>query len=374
MEVALSGILTLVADGRLALQAAGQVGRIGEHPGLARGRLAGRGRTEGSVATGPGCTGELAREVQGEGAQALLLVWLGAAPAGLLFDEGVGWRRRRRRSGRRRGTAQRPVSRGARRREVQHGRPLRCAAHREPAAAAAAAQRRHSGQQRVQVPHVGTHEVRLGCGRFSAPAILRILGAGLGPGAPGASVPRLLRLLDAPGLPAERVLRRRLRDTRGSRLLRQEEVQDRGEEAAGPGSWAAVLSLGGWVNEWVGGRAGKGKGEQAGGRVAESPGCGRCLELLTPAAWLPPASQSSNKRGRQQGRRRSQDARPLHSHSSPSLAQQSALLVPVTSTGGVGRARGSVHLGDTLLSGPPRALSWPVPQASPCYPSWPSRV
>lgn len=35
VEVVLRGILTLVADGGLALQAAGQVGRIGEHPGLA---------------------------------------------------------------------------------------------------------------------------------------------------------------------------------------------------------------------------------------------------------------------------------------------------------------------------------------------------
>lgn len=266
----LSGLLTLIADSGLALQAAGQVGRIGEHPGLTRGRLAGRGRTEGSVATGPSCTGELAREVQGEGAQTLLFVRLGATPAGLLFDEGVGWRRRRRRSGRRSGTAQRPVSRGARRREVQHRRPLSRAAHGEPAAAATA-QRRHGGQESVQVPHVGTHQLRFGPGRPSAPAILWTLGTGLGPGAAGASIPRLLLLLKTPGLTAERVLRCRLWDTRGSRLLRQEEVQDRGEEAAGPGSWAAVLALGGWVNEWVGGRAGKGKGEQAGNSVAESP-------------------------------------------------------------------------------------------------------
>nr|XP_054296974.1 translation initiation factor IF-2-like [Pongo pygmaeus] len=36
-------------------------------------------------------------------------------------------------------------------------------------------------------------------------------------------------------------------------------------------------------------------------RLWVAPGCGRCLELLTPAAWLPSASQSSNKRGRRRG-------------------------------------------------------------------------
>ncbi|XP_024110784.1 uncharacterized protein LOC100438305 [Pongo abelii] len=42
-----------------------------------------------------------------------------------------------------------------------------------------------------------------------------------------------------------------------------------------------------------------GSGQAVGLRRA--PGCGRCLELLTPAAWLPSASQSSNKRGRRRG-------------------------------------------------------------------------
>lgn len=314
----------MVADGGLALQAAGQVGRIGEHPGLAGGRLAGRRRTEGSVATGPGCTGELAREVQSEGAQTLLLVRLGAAPTGLLFDEGVGWRRRWRRSGRRCGTAQRPVSRSTRRREVQHRRPLSSTAHREPAAAAAA-QRGHRGQERVQVPHVGTHQLRFGPGQPSTPTILRTLGTGLGPGAAGASIPRLLLLLKTPGLSEERVLRRRLRDTRGSRLLRQEEVQDRGEEAAGPGSWAAVFALGGWVNEWVGGRAGKGKGEQAGDPVAESPpGVGAALNSLPQLPGCPQLPKAQIRGAGSGGRRRSQDALPLHSHSSPSLLRQHA--------------------------------------------------
>lgn len=55
-------------------------------------------------------------------------------------------------------------------------------------------------------------------------------------------------------------------------------------------------------------------------------------------------------------------------HTAAALAQQSALLVRVTCIWGVGRARGSDLLGDTLLSGPPRALSWPVWQASPCFP------
>lgn len=94
------GPLTLVANSGLALEAAGQVGRVGEHPGLAGGRLARRRRTEGTVATGSSCAGELAGEMHGEGAQALLLVRLRAAPARLLFDEGV--RRRRRRRGWRR--------------------------------------------------------------------------------------------------------------------------------------------------------------------------------------------------------------------------------------------------------------------------------
>ncbi|DAA21902.1 TPA: Wilms tumor 1-like [Bos taurus] len=46
--------------------------------------------------------------------------------------------------------------------------------------------------------------------------------------------PRQLGLLKAPRPGPERVRRRRLRGTRGRRLLPQEEVQDRGEEAAGP--------------------------------------------------------------------------------------------------------------------------------------------
>lgn len=96
--------VSLVANSGLALEAAGQVGRVGEHPGLAGGRLAGRRRTEGSVATGSGRAGELAREVDGEGAQTLLLVRLRAAPARLLLDEGVRRRRRRRRGGRGRGS------------------------------------------------------------------------------------------------------------------------------------------------------------------------------------------------------------------------------------------------------------------------------
>uniref|UniRef100_A0A4W2CGX8 Eukaryotic translation initiation factor 3 subunit M n=1 Tax=Bos indicus x Bos taurus TaxID=30522 RepID=A0A4W2CGX8_BOBOX len=75
----------------------------------------------------------------------------------------------------------------------------------------------------------------------------------------------------------------------------------------------------------VGGR--EGRGERIGGRVARAPECGRCLELLTPAAWLPPASQSSNKRGRRRGRRRSQESRRLHSHRSPSGSRQGARLL-----------------------------------------------
>ena len=118
----------------------------------------------------------------------------------------------------------------------------------------------------------------------------------------------------------------------------------------------------------MGGRAGR--GERIGGRVARAPGCGRCLELLTPAAWLPPASQSSNKRGRRRGRRRSQESRRLHSLADPGRARDS---LGASSQWGWGRARGSVPLGDTLLSYR-HALSaglWDtgLPPASPSRPS-----
>lgn len=180
VEGALPGLLTLVANSGLALEAAGQVGRVGEHPGLAGGRLAGRRRAEGSVATGSSGAGELAGEVDGEGAQALLLVRLRAAPARLLFDEGVRRRRRGWRRSRRRGrAAQRTVRRRARGREVQHRRPLRSAAHGQ-GAAAAAPERRDGREQRVQVPQVGAHGRQLCPGRAAAPPVLQTFGAGLG--------------------------------------------------------------------------------------------------------------------------------------------------------------------------------------------------
>ena len=108
----------------------------------------------------------------------------------------------------------------------------------------------------------------------------------------------------------------------------------------------------------MGGRAGR--GERIGGRVARAPGCGRCLELLTPAAWLPPASQSSNKRGRRRGRRRSQESRRLHSHRSPSGSGQGArLLGGVLAVGvGAGQRERPSRRHPPLL--PPRALRRPV--------------
>lgn len=95
--------------------------------------------------------GELAREVDGEGAEAAVRVCVevvGVArspPGGLLLDEGV-----------------RPQGvvgsgkRGVRRRggvEVQHGSPLRGRADRQGRAAGAGAPRER-GQQRVQVTYV----------------------------------------------------------------------------------------------------------------------------------------------------------------------------------------------------------------------------
>lgn len=113
--------LTLVANGLLALQAVGQVGPVGEHPGLAGGRLAGRRGAEGPVAAGPGRARELPGEVDGESAQVLLLVRVRPVPAGFLLDEGV--------------RPQRAV--GGPRGEVQDGSPLRRAAHRHGAVAVA---------------------------------------------------------------------------------------------------------------------------------------------------------------------------------------------------------------------------------------------
>lgn len=47
-------------------------------------------------------------------------------------------------------------------------------------------------------------------------------------------------------------------------------------------------------------------------------------------------------------------------HTAALACPGSTPLVRGTRSGGVGRARGSDHLRDTLLSGPPRALSWPL--------------
>lgn len=81
--------VSLVSDALLVLQAVGQVRAIGEHPRLPRGGLAGGWRPEGSVPACPRGAGELSGEVDGEGAQALVLVQV-RVPGGLLLDEGVG--------------------------------------------------------------------------------------------------------------------------------------------------------------------------------------------------------------------------------------------------------------------------------------------
>nr|XP_031315144.1 uncharacterized protein LOC105106675 [Camelus dromedarius] len=118
-----------------------------------------------------------------------------------------------------------------------------------------------------------------------------------------------------------------------------------------------------------------GRGERVGGRVARAPGCGRCPELLTPAAWLPPASQSSNKWGRRRGRRRSQESGPLHSPRSPSGFRQRALLLGGVLAVGVGGGPEGASLSDTFLSCPPCALRWPVGhRPTPTSPFRPSGV
>lgn len=181
----------------------------------------------------------------------------GSAPPwlGSLFDEGV--RRRRRwgwwRSRRRRRTAQGPVSRGARGRKVQHRRPLRRAAHGQ-GATAAAAQRGYglaaarSGPAR-RSPSAGTQTRTFrGPSGFADARRLTRLSPNLAQMLSGPWIPGSWGCWKAPRRGPERVRRRRLRGTRGRRLLPQEEVQDRGEEARrGPGPG---LPSGLWVGGW----------------------------------------------------------------------------------------------------------------------------
>ena len=137
------------------------------------------------------------------------------------------------------------------------------------------------------------------------------------------------------------------------------------------------------MNEWEGGGGGLlgvwgwgARGERIGGRVARAPECGRCLELLTPAAWLPPASQSSNKRGRRRGRRRSQESRRLHSHRSPSGSRQGARLLGGVLAVRVGGGPEGASLSETPSSPTRHALFaglWDT-GLPPTSPSRPSRV
>lgn len=105
----------------------------------------------------------------------------------------------------------------------------------------------------------------------------------------------------------------------------------------------------------MGGRAGRGSRQALGLRRA--PGCGRCLELLTPAAGLPPASQSSNKRGWRRGRRRSQEPRLLHSHHSPGRSRRRARFLGGALAAGVGGGPEGAFLSQTPSSPTRRALS-----------------
>lgn len=72
---------------------------------------------------------------------------------------------------------------------------------------------------------------------------------------------------------------------------------------------------------WEGGRAGKGKGEQAGYPVAAEspPGVGAALNSLPQLPGCPQLPKAQIRGAGCGGRRRSQDARPLHSHTSQPL-------------------------------------------------------
>lgn len=132
--------ITLVPDTLLVLQAVGQVRGIGEHPRLPSGRLAWRGCTECPVPAGSGCcASELSGEVDGEGAETLILVEI-RVPAGLLLDKGV-WSQ---------GRVGSPWG------EVQNWCPLPTAADWH-VTATVPGERGDGGQQGIHVPHIRPH-------------------------------------------------------------------------------------------------------------------------------------------------------------------------------------------------------------------------
>nr|XP_016777851.1 uncharacterized protein LOC107967276 [Pan troglodytes] len=98
-----------------------------------------------------------------------------------------------------------------------------------------------------------------------------------------------------------------------------------------------------------------GSGQAVGLRRA--PGCGRCLELLTPAAWLPSASQSSNKRGRRRGEEEEPggSAAPFTQQPKPGQAARAAPWGRPRSWGGGGSEGAS--LSETPSSSTQHALS-----------------
>lgn len=85
--------------------------------------------------------------------------------------------------------------------------------------------------------------------------------------------------------------------------------------------------------------------------MQELPGRGRCLELLTPSCLAAPSFSKLNKRPWRRGRRRSQESRRLHSHSSPSGSRQGARPLGGVLAVGVGAQR-ERPFRDTLLSYP----------------------
>ncbi|XP_030684579.1 uncharacterized protein LOC105738931 [Nomascus leucogenys] len=91
--------------------------------------------------------------------------------------------------------------------------------------------------------------------------------------------------------------------------------------------------------------------------MSRVPGCGRCLELLTPAAWLPSASQSSNKRGRRRGEEEEPgaSAAPFTQQPKPGQAARAAPWGRPRSGGGGGSEGAS--LSETPSSSTQHALS-----------------
>lgn len=123
--------ITLIPARCLRVDTVIEVTPVAEHPGLARRRLGRCWSPERSVATSARRAGELPGEVDGKGAEAVVIVRFRGAPARLLLNEGrVGDR----------------SAVGRARVKVQHGSPLRSAAARHSAAPVTRSHRGHGRQ------------------------------------------------------------------------------------------------------------------------------------------------------------------------------------------------------------------------------------